>query len=140
MHPHLWIRQADRRYPIPRSALSLEVSFAPGPVAIPEYATRACKQAFVLQLSRELPDALVIRNREEVYNGIELFINPTKLSPYYPLLYKDAVMAMRMLSSHRITESLYYEMAFSLYHTISAGRMRQMDGRLGEYERSDHTM
>ena len=79
---------------------------------------------------REIPDALVLRKREEIYNGIEVSISPTKLSPYYPLLYKDVVIAMRTLSSHLITESLYYEMKFSLYHTASVGRMRQMDGRL----------
>ena len=86
------------------------------------------------QLSRATPDALVIRNREEVHNGVKVSISPTKLSPYYPLLYKDAVIAVRTLSSHVSTERLYYEMEFSLYHTISAGRMRQMDGRLGRYE------
>ena len=86
------------------------------------------------QLSREIPDALVIRNREEVHHGVKVSISPTKLSSYYPLLYKDAVIAMRTLSSHLSIERLYYDMEFSLYHTISAGRMRQMDGRLGGYE------
>lgn len=67
--------------------------------------------------------------------GIEVSLRATKLSPYYPLLYKEAVIATRTLFSHLVREDIYYELEFHLYQTVNAGRVWKMRGKLGPSRR-----
>ena len=57
-------------------------------------------------------------------------IRPTKNSPYYGLLYKEVRLGIETLLSHLERERIWFEMDFNLYHTVAAGRMWKMAGRL----------
>ena len=80
---------------------------------------------------------LVIRTRTQRSAGIEISISPTKESPYYGLLYREVVAGIRTLLRHIQLEGLWYEMEFNLYHTVTAGRLWKMAGKLGREESGD---
>ena len=121
--------------------MTLELTFPPDLISLPEYATRSCLQSFLFQLSQAPPDTLVTQQREERLNGIEVSIRATKLSPYDALLYKEVVAAIRTLTSHVVRENMFFELRFGLYHNLGPGRRTwKMEGKLGLDQRDTETM